>query len=60
MLQSLFDSIYSLLTSENFVGLMNNFGGHSYAFALIVATGCVLILLTVSFVFKFLLKLVER
>lgn len=60
MLQSLFDSIYGLLTSENFVALMNNFSGHTYAFAIIVASACVLILLTVSFVFKFLLKLVER
>ena len=60
MLQSLFDTIYELVNSNTFLNLVNNFNGHQYMLVLILSTACVLILLTVSFVFKFILKLVER
>ena len=60
MFQSLYDTILNLINSENFNGMLNNFNGHKEVLCIIVLTSCVLILLTVSFVFKFILKLVER
>ena len=60
MLQSLYDTIYNLLNSELFISMINNFSGHKEVLCIIVLSSCVLILLTVSFAFKFLLKLVER
>lgn len=60
MLQSLYDTIYQLIRGEIFSNMIDNFGTHTEVICIIVLTACVLVLLTVSFVFKFLLKLVDR
>lgn len=60
MLQSLYDTIYHLIDSEIFNNMINSFNSHKEVICIFVLTSCVLILLTVSFVFKFILKLVDR
>lgn len=60
MLQSLFDTVYNLLSSTNFNDMLINFSVHKEVLCIVTLSACVLILLTVSFVFKFILKLVDR
>ena len=60
MLSGLISSIYQIIGMIDYDGWMEMFGQEGNVLMLLVITACVLILLTVSFVFKFLLKLVER
>lgn len=60
MLQSLFKSIMSVIGLSDFEIWMETFGAEGDVLLIVVLTSCILVLLTVSFVFKFILKLVDR
>ena len=60
MLNSLFSIIQDIIGPVQYELWMEMFGLEPDTFRLIFMTCCILICITVSFVFKFLLKLVDR
>ena len=60
MLSGLISSIFQIIGMSDYDLWMETFCQEGNVLMILVITACVLILLTVSFVFKFLLKLVER
>ena len=60
MLQGLIDTIFQIIGMAEYESWMEMFAKEGDVLLIMVLTACILILLTVSFAFKFLLKLVER
>ena len=60
MLEGIMKTIFTILGQAEYDSWMEMFAKEGDTYIIVLMTGCILICLTVSFVFKFLLKLVER